>query len=155
MRLLKRKDHGFGPEQDDIITALNSQPPPLGQQEWHVLKLERPELHLTTPQPRLTLPPRPPLGRALRTWKATLPVFRKAVRERGHRAFLPVPALRSDEGKPMMGFEQAIYSIGMWTDRTNAHTCSLYQSMRAELAERAREYDAREREIQSRRPIFK
>jgi hypothetical protein len=169
--LFKRKDRDVPDFEDDgkdmiavieEMNRLNEQPvaPWNGREgaDWappppfpHPQQLQR----QSGPQPRLMLPPppRPSLGRLLRAWKATLPMFRAAARVAGHRGFLPVPPLLNDEGNPMMGFEQAIYAIALYCDKTDSMTRSRYQAARAELAEMKRDYEARERELRSRRPL--
>ena len=159
MRVIRRKhqdrDLDFGDDGKNIIEALNDVPPP----NWGAVPVRggRPELHVTGPQAiRVPLPP-PPLyvsrARAIRGWRATLPLFDGAVRLLGFRAFLPVFKPRV-KGHPALSLPAGAWlqAVSMYCDKTDVHTCSLYEQARAELRDRARMYDRQERQYR-RRPV--
>jgi hypothetical protein len=107
----------------------------------------RPELHITGPQPPYVNPvQRPRRGYVLLASRATLPVFHETTHVIGWSAVLPLP-------KRSASWAWAIRAIGMYSDKTHRVVCSQVEAARAELWERARDYDMREAEHRARHPL--
>lgn len=111
----------------------------------------RPELHMTGPNPTprpyvKRAAPRLSFGARLRQSRDLLPLFHQTAKVVGWRGLIPPP-------KPSVTATAAMRSIEAHYDKTIRTICSAHEQARAELWERARDYDMREAEFRAKRPL--
>jgi hypothetical protein len=156
MKLFRRRSRVDEPYVSiiDAMNQLNDKPAPYGG-DFPVDRIyypanppsrqARPELHITQP---LRRPPvrRPRRGRVLLLSRAMLPLFHQTTHALGWSGVMPLP-------RPGLTWPRAMLAIEAYTDRTSNVICSQTEAARAELWERARDYDMQEAEYRAKRPL--
>lgn len=160
---LKKRDNEFADDEPDvsIIDAVRRQEnitfagpgtmpiPHIPHKPDPPSRQDRSELHITGPQrahPYVNGAVRPNAGRVLLASRETLPTFHAVADMMGWRGLIPPP-------KPSVMTTGAMRSIEAYTDKTLRVLCQQAEACRAELWERARDYDLKETEFRLQHPL--